>query len=172
MDPELLYKMNEEQLEKLIEEATERMWYVKAEKENIAYPAFVKKNGERVEFSGYGVHKETCDIMSIRQGEWKKREGTVNRSGYVQVSFGKNANEYAHRVIAYTLGLEVPTYPGISEDVWENTPKEVKRILLGKLEVHHIDHNKENNHISNLMLVSSEQNKEAYQEHRKSSESE
>jgi hypothetical protein len=58
-------------------------------------------------------------------------------------------------------------FPNIPLKQIKKTPIEFKIILLRLLDVHHKDHNKKNYHISNLQLVSKQENNREYEKYRK-----
>ena len=92
-----------------------------------------------IDFSRYIIH-EDGRIWSNSFNKKREIKGTINRDGYVKVTltdiFGKSRNYQWHRVIWYYFNGETP------ED----------------LQVNHIDENKQNNALSNLNLLTVEEN--------------
>lgn len=92
-------------------------------------------------FPGYKCNEDGTTIISYRRPVPKQKGYNVSTNGYLQVFMMKGSQRYitsVHRMVALAF---VP-----NDDV-EN-----------KIQVHHIDHNKKNNHYSNLEWVTPSHN--------------
>jgi hypothetical protein len=87
----------------------------------------------------YAVDKKG-NIYSLKQGKIRKLKATCNGNGYMRLNLskdGKRKKYYVHRLVAEAY------LPDFSED----------------LQVDHIDRDRTNNCISNLRMVTQQQNK-------------
>jgi hypothetical protein len=111
---------------------------------------------------GYWVSKVDGSIWSSK-GKFLSRLSTSPKrnTGYIHLTFmceqiGKIYLLH-HRVVAETL-IPFPAPEGVTLAEWNRTPKSVKSVVVSQFVVNHIDHDKTNNHPSNLEWVTSKQN--------------
>ena len=122
-----------------------RIHAVKTEISNLAYGERIKINKENIDLNNWKQYKDT-DYYISREGQvWNSKTGillkqTPNQSGYIRYILrinNQSVSKQAHILVIETWGD--------------------KDILSGQV-VNHIDGNKSNNNISNLEVISKQEN--------------
>jgi hypothetical protein len=113
-------------------------------------------------------------IISTKRGMSKVMTSTTDKFGYgklrLTIGFNDAITVSTHRVVCETFH-EMPASfipEGISQVDWAYTPDSVKRLIAyTHWQVNHIDHDKGNNHPSNLEWTDRKENARKYQEHKR-----
>ena len=91
----------------------------------------------------YAIDNETLDVFSwvAGRGCWKKLKGTVGNNGYIRYNFSVNGKQV--RILKHIIIAKMFINPYYDSK---------------KFEIDHIDHNRQNNSLGNLKIVSKSEN--------------
>jgi len=122
-------------------------------------------------YHDYGIDKTTGDVVSKKRGYWEVRKSNVSGGCLypkLNISLGTTDSIktiMVHKAVCETL-FDYPIPIGITEKDWKITPKSVKNMVYGSMQVNHIDHDHNNYHPSNLEWNSLDENIRNYHEYR------
>ena len=122
---------------------------------------------------GYFLEYDNDDLprfISVKGHRTKKMPiPTSGKPPYPLIRFSVKGVQYSsrvHRVIAEHL-IPFPRPKGVTKKSWDAAPKDIKSAFMNMYLVNHKDHNKYNWHPSNLEWVTSRENNQKYQEHKR-----